>query len=86
MEKEFKTIYGVIGEVIEPFVSVTKSENEERHAVVGMEVDGFVMNEDGTITLLVSPEEAITLSNEIRKAADEANIVNYNLLTHKAPF
>lgn len=86
IEHEFETIYGEIEESITPFVSMVEAEDEDRHAVVGLDIDGYKVDEDGKITLLVSPHNAVALAEEIQKVSSEANFINYHLLRKKPPF
>lgn len=86
MEENEKVIIGETGEILTPFTSVVRTEGEDPHVAVAIDVDGYTVNEDGVITILLSPSDAkrlcVTLSDEV----DTANYANYNLLRHKAPF
>lgn len=84
--EELNEICGELGEIIEPYSTVMKTEGEEDHAVVGLDIDGFVHNEDGTISLFLSPEGAEDLAKKLIEKAKEANNSNYHLLRHKPPF
>jgi hypothetical protein len=79
-------IYGEFGEILEPFISTVKGEDEELHATVAINLDGFTIEKEGYIFIALSPSEAKNLSNRLLEMCEKANEANYNLLRHKDPF
>lgn len=83
MEQDKNEFYGELGEFITPYVSMVKTEGEEKHASIAMHLEGYIPDEDGGITLIFSPSEIKRLCDKLIEIAETANDDNYKLLRHK---
>ena len=81
MEQENAKIYGELGELLETSVTNVKPEGKNVHASVGITIDGYTINEDGTTTIVLTPKDAKVLSEQLVKAAEIAYEDNFKNLT-----
>ena len=80
MEQENAKIYGEFGELLETFVTNVKPEDKNVHVSVGITIDGYTINEDGTTTIVLTPKDAKELSEQLVKAAEIAYEDNFKIL------
>lgn len=86
MKEKVKFINGECGEQLSVSPTRVKSEDQNEHEGVIIEVEGLVKDSNGDFCIVLSPYMAKVLAKEIEESADEAYEVNYHLLADRTPF